>query len=278
MPTCRIKDRFSARTTPPEKSKQPHQELPPNLGFPARGRAWRLAALAGLVGWCLTFSPPIRGDFIIIVPDYFFQAGVSSTAYIPVYIRWSGAGPATLANTSFEFRLTSTGPTQLSFMNSPAPVSDPTFSNANYVFFGDSFDVAFSQVLGTAHTSGGGYSNDTFIGGDSTNSGVDVTLTTADRLLAMLPVTTSTGLPPAEGDLFTLSLVPASAPGFSGHTGFGDSSPNFWPYSSFSGRVSVVPEPATLAVSLVGGLGLLVYMGGRKWRWGRIFYLGRPAW
>ncbi len=193
---------------------------------------------------CVLAMSASRADYIITVGNVSVAAG--STAYVPVYIR-SDSGQS-LASTNFEFLITTAGATRLAFQDSPSPAADPTFSDSSYVFFGNSLDETFDLSLGTASLTT--VPNDTFIGGDATADFSDVGLSTSDLLLAMLPVTAVTVLPPVAGDTFTIRLVPTSAAGFSGNTGFGDSGGQFGTFSSFAGSVTIVPEPSSWLMAL----------------------------
>ena len=82
----------------------------------------------------------VRADFIVTISDVSLQP--NSTSLLPVYISSTAGQP--LANTNFEFVITTTGPTRLEFANSPDPSSDPTFAAPGYVFAGNSGDQADS--------------------------------------------------------------------------------------------------------------------------------------
>lgn len=215
----------------------------------------------------LLFLSPgsLQADFLISFdPNTLIAAGGSG--YVNVYISSDAVGGQTLNNTNFEFALTTAGSTRLEFTNSPSPSSDPTFANGNYVFFSDSGAQANNFPLGTATTNT--VPNDRFLGGDLTQSGSDVLVTSTARLLAMVPVTAATGLPPAGGDTFTISLVPttgAGGAGPDGNSGFGDSSGNFFPFTSTTGTITVTATPEPSALVLVGtGIGLALLIGRRR--------------
>ena len=195
------------------------------------------------------FGSAARADFIVTVAPN-TNLAVGSSGYVPVYIS-STAGDL-LQNTSFEFQVTTGGSTRLEFTGSPAPASDPTFSNSSYVFFGNSSDQTNASPLGASSQTV--VPGDTFIGGDFT-LGNNVVVPGSNVLLAELPVTSLTGLPPSVGDTFTISLVPTSGSGFSGNTGFGDSDFNFGNFTSIAGTVTIVaatvPEPAAWILGLV---------------------------
>jgi hypothetical protein len=216
----------------------------------------------------LAFNPAARAGLVVSVGDVSLQAG--STGLVPVYLS-SDSGTTSIASTNFEFRITTSGPTQLDFMDSPDPATDATFSDANYVFFANSADQVFHIPLGSASTVN--VPNDTFIGGDFYNIiGGNVTVpvtshTLSDNLLlAYLPVTTLTTLAPTPGNTFTVSLIPSMSSmsnptGLDGNTGFADSAGNYYAFDSDSGTVTIlsstVPEPGTFGMMLAGAIGML---------------------
>src|SRR5262245_27975001 len=90
-----------------------------------------------LMAVLLLCSNPLRADFLIGF-DSNTSISAGNSGYVNVYISSNSPGGQFLTQTSFEFALSPSGPTRLEFMNSPAPASDPTFANSNYVFFGNS--------------------------------------------------------------------------------------------------------------------------------------------
>src|SRR4051812_36745861 len=201
-------------------------------------------------------SNPLRADFVISFdPNTTIAPG--SSGFVNVYISSTTPGGQTLSQTSFELALTPTSPTRLEFQDSPPPSSDPTFSNPNYVFFGNSFTQNLNSPLfplGTAQTSSA--PNDHWAGGDAADLGFS-NVGSTPQLIAMVPVTTVTGLPPTPGSTFTISLVPASDSGFSGQTGFFDGFGIPQPFSSGTGTITVSSSPEPSALILVGtGVGL----------------------
>jgi hypothetical protein len=154
------------------------------------------------------------------------------------------------------------------FQNSPPPGSDPTFSNPNYVFAGNSSNVFFNLPLGVASTTAN--PNDTFTGGDSTAPPFnDITIGTTPVLLGDLPVSAGTGV---AGDMFAINLVPPSGTSFTGsNTGFTNQASTLYPFTELnSGAVMIgaplgIPEPSTVAIALLGGLaGLPTLL--RRWK------------
>lgn len=209
-----------------------------------------------------------RAGVIVTVGSISLTAG--STGWVPIYLS-SDSGTTNVASTNFEFQITTSGSTRLDFTSSPAPAHDPTFSDSKYLFFNNSGDQTLGVSLGGVSTVNA--PNDTFIGSDSyTGSGnVSVPVTspilTDNPLLAYLPVTTLTSLPPTTGNTFTISLVPSisgangNPAGLDGNTGFADSGGNYYSFISNPGTVtilpSVVPEPATFGLMLAGVIGML---------------------
>jgi hypothetical protein len=183
-----------------------------------------------------------RGDVSVVLKD--MQLPPGTAGYIDAMI--SGSDPLEIAG--YEFRLSSSGPTRLEFVD-PQPVA--WLSDPGYLFQDDSADAAMLHPLvgGVSQTVLPG---DTFIGSDMAASGRDVTVG-ADRLLARLYVTAATTLPPRPGDTFSISLARSDSTGFLDHAG------NSIPFSRTPGIVTVVPEPSTLMMALVAaGLTLTV--------------------
>ena len=217
---------------------------------------------AGLLG--LLLAGPARADFIITVGHMSLQQG--SSGFLDVSIQSNIPGGQPLDFTAFEFRIATGSGRLLEFRNSPAPSSDPTFANPSYVFFGDSGDQMSTppSPLGAAFTTT--TANDSFMGGDvKADPPPAVVPSASSELLAELPVSAVTA---RAGDTFTISLVPSSAAGFSGNTGFAANGV-FAPFTSIPGTVTITPaataapEPASLTLLATGALGLLGY-GWRK--------------
>ena len=233
----------------------------------------RNAILAVLLCVSLGSAVAARADFDITVGSLTLAPGGSGL--LPVYINSNAMGGQDLAAAGFTLQITTSGPTQLDFQNSPAAASDPTFTNASppYVFLGNSADLTFSTMmppipipLGTASMTV--VPNDTFIGGDATYDGTNVTVGATNDLLGYVPVTANTILPPVPGDTFTVSLVPTadgSPIAADGNTGFQNMAGNFFPYSSTSGTVTIssVPEPGSIVLLVIG---LAAFAGGRRFR------------
>ena len=213
------------------------------------------------LGMCLAFAGFTRGDIVVTVGNT--DLGAGSSGYVPVYI--SSTDGDQVALTSFQFQITTAGATHLWFTNSPVPSSDPTYSNPNYIFFGNSGNQ-------TTNTSNGSYGqivlpHDSFTGGDNTNDFSNVTVSNAGTtLLYDLPVTALSDAPAAAGDTFTISLVPASgsaSTSVDGNTGFTDNSfSNYAAFSSVSGTVTITPAPLPKPLAALGVLlGLLAIVG-----------------
>lgn len=121
-----------------------------------------------------------------------------------------------------------------------SPLTASELTDATYIFFGDS-DAAINgstATVGTAATT-----DDTYDGADFTASLGDVDLTTERRLLVRLDVT---ALSDATPGTFELRFVDASSTFF-------DAAANSIPFTSTSGTVTVVPEPNTSFIVVVGG-------------------------
>jgi len=206
---------------------------------------------------------PACADLVITVGSVSLQAG--TTGYVPVYI--SSDDGTKIGQTVPNFLITPTGATvtQLDFANSPAPSSDPTFSNSNYIFYNNSHDVLNSIPFGNSDTTN--YTNDTFDNaGDSAVAPQDVTVSSdGTMLLVELPITGITGVSPVAGDTFSISLLTTGrdASSFSFVDGPEAFSTDF---TSDSGTVTITAPSATptpnvlpgglAGMSLVAGLAL----------------------
>ena len=196
-----------------------------------------------LVGLCTVMTASAQGGIIVSVGDA--TVGAGGTAFVDVLISSDGSDP--LQSFGFDFRITG-GPGRLEFVN---PQPDPQLTDGTYVFAGDSFAQINSFAVGAVSTTS--VPNDSFVGGDSTDSFADVTLTSS-RLLARLQVTAATALPPSVGDTFSVTFDDTSS-----NTFFFDSS--FTPLtinsglSDFTGTVTVtsaatiVPEPSSFLIA-----------------------------
>lgn len=191
-----------------------------------------------------------RATILVSMGDTTLTTG--SSGYVPVSISSDSNEP--LSSTAFEFRITTAGPTRLEFTDSPDPASDPTFSDAGYVFFGNSLFETLDLPLGFSTTTN--VPGDTFIGGDATLDSSDVVVGTTNLLLVYLPVTTLTDLPPDVSDTFTVSLVPVDGDGSTGNTNFSDADFNNHDFNSVAGMVTItsVPEPGSWLLLVTGAL------------------------
>ncbi len=197
------------------------------------------------------FNVPTQAGFIVSVSDLDLQPGGSG--FVDVMIQSDSGSPMNLSAYNFEFRIDTLGATRLEFVD---PQPDPQLTDSSYVFSGDSADAFFSAPVGAV--SSPVVPHDTFIGGDATLSGADVSVSDP-KLLARLDVTTVTSLPPVAGDQFTISLISSD------NTVFLDSSFNNFtfeslPFDSTPGTVTItqtVPEPSGLLLLSLGALCLL---------------------
>lgn len=191
-------------------------------------------------------SGAARADLIVTIGDA--DVAVGGPAFVDVFVRSDAILGDFLSGFGFEFRIETAGASRLEFVN---PQPDPQLADARYVLFGDSLDANAGLPVGNVLLKV--VPGDTFLGGDSTDSGGNVLVTTS-RLLARLQVTAATALPPSLGDTFTIRLVDDPA----GSNSFFSNNAGSVPFSSMSGTVTVrsVPEPSSLLLALVAAPGL----------------------
>jgi len=96
--------------------------------------------------------------------------------------------------------------------------------------------------------------NNTYIGVDGTDSGVDESVTSLTRLLVRLDFTGQSPLPPVLGETFTVELVPSP------NNFFLDSDFNDMTYQTTTGAVQVVPESASITLLLTGVPAVLIWL------------------
>ncbi|MBI2826981.1 MAG: hypothetical protein HYX69_20080 [Planctomycetia bacterium] len=194
-----------------------------------------------VVVWCGLFATGGKASAALLLTIGNAAILPGGTGFVDVTVASDNPSGDKVAFTSFEFRITSAGATRLEFIN---PQTDSGTGLSNYIFFGNSVATLFPP-LGNVSTKSA--PSDTLIGGDSTNNGADVTIA-GPTLMARLDLSAATALPPANGDHFTIQLVPSL------DTGFLDSQLNPVRYSpeGASGTVTIgVPEPASWALSLL---------------------------
>lgn len=199
---------------------------------------------------CLVLLLTISGLMVLTVPasaEPIITIGNSNivqggTGYVDVMIRSDSSDP--LAAFGFDFRISTLGSTRLEFVD-PQPYG--YLSLGNYVFAGDSYAHS-NPPVGMVSTSN--VPNDTFIGGDNTLSGTDVSLDNTWKLLTRLELTANTYLPPEVGNTFAIALEP------SGSSFFQDAGGTPIDYSWSPGTVTItpVPEPSTIIAVISGGL------------------------
>ncbi|MFO0911021.1 MAG: PEP-CTERM sorting domain-containing protein [Isosphaeraceae bacterium] len=213
--------------------------------------------LLGLIALGL-LAAPANAQVIVTVQDATINEG--QTGYVDVLISSTTNAPLSLFG--FEFRIAGTTANRLLFVN-PQPTAYLT--DPNYVLFGDSLIEMSNLPVGNVTQTT--VPDDTFIGGDYSNTFSDVILPVTPKLLARLQITAATVLPPLGGETYTLSLIlnnpPPGPPNNSYYTFFQDSLFNeipLDPSSRLQGTITVqsVPEPGTWALSAValaaGGL------------------------
>jgi hypothetical protein len=212
----------------------------------------RLAYLVLLVVQVL-LSSSARAELLITVESKMIQSGQEGD--VNVWIS-SNSGES-LNNFGVEFRITTGGATRLEFVD---PQPDSQLTNPSYVFHDNSGDLNTPLPVGLVSTTT--TPNDTFIGGDFTFDGSDVQVTSSPLLLATLRVTSSTALPPAPGNTFTISLIDSL-------NTFFVSSTDSLQYSSTAGTVTVVasvPEPSSFIIAAAACGGMLLSRAARSQR------------
>ena len=199
-----------------------------------------LAPLFSLAA-ALVLGTHARADFVVTIGSAAVAQGGTGT--VDVLIRSTGTGGDKLSSFGFEFQVTPTGPRHLDFRN---PQLDAQLGAVNYVFAGDSGDLVSTLPVGAVKSVSGG-TNNQFIGGDDTNSGGDVTVT-SDKLLVRLNLTAATSAAPIVGDSFTISLIPSA------FTDFRSANNALIPFTSTPGvvRITGVPEPSAVLLFAAG--------------------------
>jgi hypothetical protein len=201
-----------------------------------------LILLTGLVG-------PTRADLVIAIGSGTVPQGGAGS--IDVLISSTASDPLTAF--SFRFLITPTSPGGLQFLS---PQTDSQFAEANYVFAGNSGDVAFGDPVGTVNSDPPAVNN-RFDGGDFTANSLDATVTATPLLLARLDLMATTA---QVGDVFTIILASTDPlTRFDSNTTFGGVVGTGIPFTSSLGTVAItaaaVPEPSSL---ILAGGGLLV--------------------
>ena len=212
-----------------------------------------------------------RADFIVGIGSTTIT-GPTGSVDVTISSTQTGGDPLQVFN--FQFFITpDTGTTsQLAFLS---PQHDSEFSNPAYVFATDSFKITYNAANPGAPLSMGNlfstnYTNDTFVGGDFTNSGNDVTVLPSGAILVTLDFTRATAIPPSVGDKFLVTM--GTDPNFNY---FQDAAGDSIPFSSNTGVITIgaaaVPEPSSLVLMLISvgglvsaGLGVRFARRGRK--------------
>ncbi len=178
--------------------------------------------------------------------------GTTGSVDVTISSNLTGGDPLQVFNLQF-FVAPAPGTTsQLAFLS---PQNDSEFSNPAYVFATDSFKIDYNAAnpgaplsMGNLYTTN--YTNDTFIGGDFTNSGNDVTVLPSGALLVTLDFTRATAVPPSVGDTFLVTM--GTDPNFNY---FQDAAGDSIPFTSNTGVITIgaaaVPEPSSLALIFI---------------------------
>jgi hypothetical protein len=197
--------------------------------------------------WCLAlvlplFAVPARADVAVSIGGATIPQGGAGTLEVFLTSNASPTLPDLVNNYAFTLQITGTNELQFSSSQSFAYLS-----SSQYVFTGDSTDETTSSPGGTVSTSV--YTNDMFVGSDSTFSGIPVSLSSASTpvLLAALTVDATITSP---GDTYSVSLVPSS-----GNGSMSGSSRTFFDVFDFStgGETSAVPFASTSGTVTITG-------------------------
>ncbi len=204
-------------------------------------------------------------------------------ATVDVTLGNNGTVPLSLDQFGFEFQIVPVGnaPAELSFVNpQPQPFADPA-----YVFYGNSLAT---PTLGAVMTTG--TLNDTYLGGDATADGSNVTIPAGSSSFLLTQLTVSlNGLYLKTPGMFQIVLTPSSlaasgSPSADTFFQYADSQGNehYLDYTSNAGTITIptiaggpgsVPEPSSLAMVAAGTVFGLLARGGRSWlaaaRWPR---------
>jgi hypothetical protein len=226
--------------------------------------------------WCLLialagFAVPARADFVISIGSATVPQG--GVGMVDVFLS-STAGPSSpdlLNNLAFTLQIT--GPHELQFASTQ---NFGYLNSSQYIFFGDSTDQNTSSPGGTVTTTS--YTNDTFVGTDSTFSGNPVSLSSNSGQVLLASLSLNAAITNV-GDSYTISLVPPSGDGsissststffdnFNFSTGAETSAV---PFTSSPGTVTIgtsaIPEPTTIVSGLSAVLILAGVYGVRRLR------------
>jgi hypothetical protein len=211
-------------------------------------RAMPLIAAAIL----LAATAPSRADFVVSIGNLVINTGGVGT--LDVTLSSSDGTPMKLDSFGFDFEITRvSGEGRLEF----TPTQNDPFFSSKYVFYLNSGDntPAGQTPLGTVSSTKS--PNDTNIGSDYTNDSANVSVTSS-MLLAHLTFTDATSLPPSPHSTFQVALIRDSNTFFqydSTTTPVADS------FTVVGGLVTIVPEPSSLLLVMIGGLVVLIVAG-----------------
>jgi hypothetical protein len=214
--------------------------------------AMHMGTWIGTLLTTLLYMPAAIGGVMVEIGSATFAPGAAGTLDVTI----SSSTNLSINSAAFEFLIEPQfgTATQLRFSS---PQNDLQLTFPSYLFAAESLkrdgDPVFgipSSSVGTITTSASGYTNDRFVGSDSTVDLLSsVTLTSTPRLLVRLQFVSGPGLlSPIEGDLFKVSLVGSP------FTEFIDGDFEPIAYSSTPGLISIsaVPEPTSIFCLLVG--------------------------
>lgn len=200
---------------------------------------------------CAIFSGSANAGIIISYDGNFIAAGGTGTLDVLVSSDAADATPDLLDSFSAHFLISPVGgavPNGLQFATVQAESQRFPPTTPLYVLSGDSLGETFGGPLGSVATFVN--SNDTYIGGDGTVSGVGIPLSITSGTFLLFRLNLDATLANL-GDQFTVSLIN------DGFTGFLD--PSFIdlsldPSSFDSNTITAVPEPSSGLMLLLAAL------------------------
>ncbi|MGO9600225.1 MAG: hypothetical protein ACLP7Q_19750 [Isosphaeraceae bacterium] len=201
------------------------------------------------------FVTPARAEFDVSIGSTTVGQGGTGTLDAFLTSTASPSSPDLLNN--YAFTLEITGPHELQFSTGQ---TYGYLTSSQYLFAGDSTDQTTSSPGGTVSTTV--YSNDTFVGSDSTFSGNPVSLSSASAPVLLAALTLDATIT-RRGDSYSVSLIPSIGNGsmngssqtffdvFNFNTGKETSAV---PFSSTPGTVTIsgvsIPEPSSIVLGL----------------------------
>jgi hypothetical protein len=209
-----------------------------------RRRMFAMAVLAICCGLAL----PNLARAALVVSVKSTDVVIGSTTFVDVVVR-STTGADLLDVFGLELRITPTAGSYLQFSDPPLNME---LADSSYLFFSDSAAIQAGPPASLVLSLNG--VNDVYIGGDGTFSGAGLFVPTTDTLLARVQIEADSDTP--GGSQFAINIE-ESGTFFAGPVPeSGD--PEFIEFTSRSGTIAAVPEPASL-LTLGGLIGLCAF-------------------